>query len=255
MNLAVCVWAIEGAEHAIPARAAAMGFEWIDVRPFAFSSDEARQGIREHGLSVSCVAASFGMPKDAVLGANDRKSAARAASYLDRTLGFTAGLDCATAYVVPDEDPASLDRYAGELLRVAQRAGELGVRLCVEHFPGTALPTAAETIAFLSEIGHPNLFLLLDIGHAQMSGEDPAAVISNAGSLLGYVHLDDNDGSRDLHLGLTEGILTEAALAECIVALKEIGYRGALSLELNPELADPSDALRRSREIALRAMR
>ena len=254
MNLACCVWAIEGPENEIAARAAGLGFEWIDVRPFAFSSRGARRKIREHGLSVSCIAASFGMPDGARLSSPDRDSRSAAASHLDRTLDFGASLGASAAYVVPDEDPSSLDRYASALKRLAERAAERDVRLCVEHFPGTALPTAAETIAFLRGVGHTNLFLLLDIGHAQMSGEDPAAAISDAGPLLGYVHLDDNDGSRDLHLGLTDGVLTEATLADTISALTDIGYRGNLSLELHPELPDPLDAHKRSREIVLNAM-
>ena len=254
MNLACCVWAIEGSDNTILARAAALGFEWIDVRPFAFSSEGARQEIREQGLSVSCIAASFGMPEDARLSSPERDGRFGAATYLDRTLAYGAALGASAAYVVPDEDPSSLDRYAAELKRVADRGGEMGVRVCVEHFPGSALPTAAGTIAFLREVGHPNLFLLLDIGHAQMSDENPASIISDAGPLLGYVHLDDNDGSRDLHLGLTDGILTEAALADCIAALRDIAYRGNLSLELHPGLPDPLDALGKSREIALRAM-
>ncbi len=254
MKLACCAWAIEGPENAIAARADALGFEWIDVRPFAFSSDGARRNIREHGLSVSCIAASFGMAEGVRLSGPDRDSRSAAASYLERTLAFGAALGASTAYVVPDEDPSSLDRYAAELKKLAERGGELGVRVCVEHFPGTALPTASGAITYLREVGHPNLFLLLDIGHAQMSGEDPAAVISDAGPLLGYVHLDDNDGSRDLHLGLTDGILTEAALADTISALSDIGYRGNLSLELHPELPDPLDALKRSREIVLQAI-
>lgn len=254
MTLACCVWAIKGSENGILSRAASLGFEWIDVRPFAFSSEEARLRIGELGLSASCVAASFGVPEDALLGSTDPESAPRAASRLDRALDFAAAHGAATAYVVPERDPMLLDRYAAKLTEAAGRAEELGVRLCVEHFPGGALPTASGTIAFLRDVGHPNLFLLLDIGHAQMSGEDPAAVISDAGPLLGYVHLDDNDGSRDLHLALTDGVLTEAALGDAVAALRDIGYRGALSLELNPELPDPADALRRSREIALRAI-
>lgn len=254
MNLACCVWAIEGPENTIAAKADALGFDWIDVRPFAFSSDGARHKIREHGLSVSCIAASFGMPEGARLSSSERDSRSAAASYLQRTLAFGAALGASTAYLVPDEDRSCLDRYAEELKKLATRGGELGVRVCVEHFPGTALPTASATIEYLREVGHPNLFLLLDIGHAQMSDEDPAAEISDAGPLLGYVHLDDNDGSRDLHLGLTDGILTEAALADTISALTDIGYRGNLSLELHPELPDPLDALRRSREVVLGAM-
>ena len=75
----------------------------------------------------------------------------------------------------------------------------------VEHFPGKALPTAAGTLEYLSRLNHPNLYLLLDTGHLQMSKEDPAAVIAAAGDRLGYVHLDDNDGEADLHWPLLDG--------------------------------------------------
>ena len=129
--------AIEGPENEIAARAAGLGFEWIDVRPFAFSSRGARRKIREHGLSVSCIAASFGMPDGARLSSPDRDSRSAAASHLDRTLDFGASLGASAAYVVPDEDPSSLDRYASALKRLAERGDGLGVRVCVEHFPGT----------------------------------------------------------------------------------------------------------------------
>ena len=103
-------------------------------------------------------------------------------------------------------------------------------------------------------ISHPNLYLLFDIGHAQISKEDPAAAIQAAGAQLGYVHLDDNDGVGDLHLGLTDGVLTEGVLQAALAALVNIGYDGEVSLELNPELEDPLTAIKKSREITLAAL-
>jgi sugar phosphate isomerase/epimerase len=139
-------------------------------------------------------------------------------------------------------------------VHLADRADELGIKLCVEHFPGTALPTVATTLGLLRAISHPNLYLLFDIGHAQISKEDPAAAIQAAGAQLGYVHLDDNDGVGDLHLGLTDGVLTEGVLQAALAALVNIGYGGEVSLELNPELEDPLTALKKSREITLAAL-
>lgn len=76
-----------------------------------------------------------------------------------------------------------------------------------------------------------------------------------AGPLLGYVRLDDNDGREDLHLGLTDGVLTGAVLSDTFAALEDVGYSGAVSLELNPGLPDPLDALKRSREAVEAAVR
>ena len=64
-------------------------------------------------------------------------------------------------------------------------------------------------------------------------------------------HQDDNDGQRDLHWGLLDGVMTEASLRATFVALDQIGYSGAASLELSPALADPQAALVRSRQIVL----
>ena len=84
-----------------------------------------------------------------------------------------------------------------------------------------------------------------------MSGEDPAEVISTAGSRLYYVHLDDNDGHGDLHWALLDGVLTTHTLRDTFRALQDIGYDGAVSLELSPMLDDPYQALERSRKIAI----
>ena len=135
---------------------------------------------------------------------------------------------------------------------MAARAQVLGLKFCVEHFPGLALPTVAATLEFLRQVDHPNLYLLFDLGHAQISGEDPVAAIESAGSRLGYVHLDDNDGRGDHHLSLLDGVLTQTSLRQTFKALGDVGYGGAVSLELNAELPDPLGALRRSRECVLR---
>jgi D-psicose/D-tagatose/L-ribulose 3-epimerase len=141
----------------------------------------------------------------------------------------------------------------GCALLAAYAAGCM-VRLCVEHVPGRALPTAAVTLDWLERLGHPRLGLLLDVGHCLISNEDAAAVVRRAGDRLGYVHLDDNDGVGDLHWPLFTGHLTEQQLADTMRALQTIGYRGALALELNPANADPVAALRDGKRVMERIL-
>ncbi|OGG55555.1 MAG: hypothetical protein A3F84_16680 [Candidatus Handelsmanbacteria bacterium RIFCSPLOWO2_12_FULL_64_10] len=251
MNLSCCIWALSGPEDEVLNRIAGAGFRWIDVRPDALAEKEGLEKARDLGLRVSCVAASFGMPEGAALDSPEAGSARKALAHTEQALAHGATLGAAAAYVVPGADGGreALDRYAASLAYAADRAQVHGLKLCVEHFPGRALPTVAATLDFLKEIGHPNLYLLFDIGHAQMSGEDAGAAVASAGPRLGYVHLDDNDGVGDLHLSLTDGALTEAGLRRAFEALVEAGYDGAVSLELSPKLPDPLGALKRSREI------
>ncbi len=249
--LSCCIWALSGPEDEALDRIADAGFRWIDVRPYTFSSKGARARIHARGLSVSCVAASVGVPEGAALDSPDANAASEALVHTEKVLAYGADLGAAAAYVVPEMDGSreALNRYAGSLAAAADRASDLDLKLCIEHFPGRSLPTASATLDFLKEIGHPNLYLLFDIGHAQMSGEDPADTIAQARPRLGYVHLDDNDGQNDQHLSLMDGVLTEAVLRRTFTTLADVGYDGAVSLELNPELPDPLKALKQSRDI------
>ena len=82
-----------------------------------------------------------------------------------------------------------------------------------------------------------------------MANEDPADMIALAGDRLGYVHLDDNDGEEDLHLGLCDGVLTREVLQSTFAALLSVNYAGNMSLELKSDIPDPLAALKRSRRI------
>ena len=243
MKVSCCVWALPGSPERVLQQAAASGFDAVDVRPFF-----AALAARAAELSTSCVAISHGAPEGTRLDSDDASSVSAAMAYAERGLEYAADIDATTAYVVPDSDAGSdsLDRYGRSLATLGNRASELNIRLCVEHMPGSALPTIAATLNFLHNLDHPNLSLLLDIGHAQMSREDPAAAIAAAGARLGYVHLDDNDGIGDQHLSLTDGILTLTELRGTLKAVAAGPYNGPVSLELHPDLADPLSALMQS---------
>ena len=251
MDLSCCIWALSDPIDKTLTDLARIGFEVIDVRPHTVEGE-----AREHGLRVSSVAASHEMPEGAALHSADEEAISLASNYIENALEYGAGLGITAAYIVPEKEDGGgdLSRYAQTLSQLADRAAKLGMRLCIEHFPGTILPTVGATLGFLRAVGHENLYLLFDIGHAQMSKENPAAAIRAARDRLGYVHLDDNDGENDLHLGLTDGILTREVLQGTLAAIADIGYGGAVSLELKSDLDDPLAALEKSREIALEAM-
>ena len=253
MNLSCCVWSLPGPEAEVMSRVAKAGFSSIDVRPSALTSPIAHDIAGQLGLRVSCVAASFGLPDGASLESPDERASGQAMDYINQSLSEAAELGAKTAYIVPGkaEGGTYLDRLARNLSLAAEGASNSGIKLCVEHFPGSALPTVSETLAFLQGIGHPNLYLLFDTGHAQISGEEMVATIKAAGPHLGYVHLNDNDGLGDLHLPLLDGIMDRRALTRMLNALVDVGYSGPLSFELNQNLPDTDESLKRSREIVL----
>lgn len=251
VTISCCTWALSGEDRSVLSQLAGAGYRSIDIRPFDYTSEESGRYIKDSGMTVSCMGLCFGMPEAASLDSDDESSRGRAIAYVSRALEYAASRGVKTAYVVPgmDSGQSALSRYATALSTVADKGQSLGLRICIEHFPGRALPTVTKTLDFLAAIDHPNLFLLFDTGHAQISREDPVTSLHTAGSRLGYVHLDDNDGQQDLHLSLFDGVMTELSLRQTLLALKKIKYGGPVSLELHPSLSDPLLALKQSREI------
>lgn len=256
MKIACCIWALGGTETDVLRQVRELGFNWIDIQPMHLRTLESLHLLQELGLRVSCVGASFGMPEGASLDHADPAARLEAVTHVMGAIDTAAGFGADTVYVVPGKDgsPAALERYASSMTRLAESAGERGIKLAIEHFPGLALPTASVTLEFVRQTRHPNLYLLLDSGHLQMSGEDPETVITNASDRLAYVHFDDNDGLSDLHWSLLDGLMSEESLDSMLEALAAIGYQVTLSLELNPSLPKPAQALGDSLDILLRAM-
>jgi D-psicose/D-tagatose/L-ribulose 3-epimerase len=251
VQLSCCTWALSGPEENTLATLADIGFSSVDIQAKTFQSPDARDKIQDLGLTVSCLALSFNVDDGAALDSADPTARQTALDHCRAALDHAADLGVDTTYVVPGEDPAALPYFSQTLPQVADFAAEHSIRVGVEHFPSKALPTAAGTLEYLADLGHPNLYLLLDTGHLQMSKEDPATVIATAGDRLGYVHLDDNDGEGDLHWSLLDGVLTEEALGAIFTALGPSPYTGPVSLELNPNLPDPATALKASRDLVL----
>ena len=212
------------------AKAAALGFDHVDVVALIERPASHREALADAGVVVSCAAVGRELAEGQTLDAasiTERRSALEA---MKRQVADAAQLGATHAYLIPGLDSSSdgLARFAEGASVLADFAAGRMVKLCVEHIPGRALPTAAGTLDWFSQVGHENLFLLLDVGHCLISGEDPAAIIRSAGSRLGYVHFDDNDGVGDLHWPLLTGKLTEAVLGETMAALRDVDYRGAL---------------------------
>ena len=245
--------AFEPAVH----QAAALGFQLVDVVALTDRPQSHVEALAETGLTVSCCPIGRDLPKPHSLDADsiaDRRAGVEA---MQSQIADAARLGATHGYVLPgmDQDPEALARFAEACTLLADYAARRMIKLCVEHVSGRALPTATGLLQWLEEVNHPNLFLLLDVGHCTISGEDAAAVVARAGTRLGYIHCDDNDGVGDLHWPLLTGKLTEERLSAIIAALPVTGYPGPLALELNPGNADPVAALRDGKATLVRLMR
>jgi sugar phosphate isomerase/epimerase len=230
---------------------AALGFSHVDVVALAERPEAHVEALADSGLLLSCAAVGRGLPEGHTLDAVSTGGRRAALDSMKQQVADAARLGATHCYVIPGMDSSAegLVRFGEACGLLADFAGQRMVKLCVEHIPGRALPTVAATLDWLERLGHNNLSLLLDIGHCLISREDPTLAVQRAGRRLGYVHLDDNDGTGDLHWPLLTGQLEREVLDSFLRALKENNYRGALALELNPQNADPVEALRQGKKV------
>jgi sugar phosphate isomerase/epimerase len=246
-ELSVLVTSLPTAPEIALAELARLGFRHVDLVGKAHRLESERQALADSGLIVDCVALGRDLPEGCKLDASDITMRRRGVDEVQQQIAEAAQIGARVGYLVPCKDSADLAAFADSCRNLAEFARARMVQLCVEHFPGSALPTAAAALQWLNDAGLENVKLVLDLGHCLISREDPSAVVAQAGPRLGYVQLDDNDGVNDVHWPLLTGALTEAILASLLHRLR--GFHGGIALELNGKLADPVANLLSSKRI------
>lgn len=152
--------------------------------------------------------------------------------------------------------PPEVDRRTGwsrlvdGCAELAELAGRHRVRLGFEPEPGMLVDTVAGYRRLADAVGGPDrLGLTLDIGHCRcLEPESEADCVRTAGRWLATVQIDDMRRGVHEHLPFGEG---EVDLPGTLAALREVGYRGLVSVEL-PRHGHAAAALA---EQSLRALR
>ena len=152
-----------------------------------------------------------------------------AASYLEASAWvFHPGLLTGISHFYPGGERRQSMRSVREL---AEKAEELGVRIFIENGmePVPFLLKKVEDFErFFSELGDDlNVGLALDIAHAFLCGQ-VSDFIRSFSTRIGHIHIHDNDGKTDLHLGLGSGKLN---WREALRELWLVGYRGPVVVE------------------------
>jgi L-ribulose-5-phosphate 3-epimerase len=215
--------------------AVAAGFDTVDVwHPmlnYQWATPDhiaaARRVLDRHGVTVASYGSYYGDTVEEFRAANEV-----AAALGTRILGGQTGL-------------LAKDREA--TLSVLREFGHV---LGLENHPQKS---AAE---LLEEIGtdHDGLVgATVDTGWFATQGADAAQAIRELGSNVFYVHLKDvrAAGAHDT-CALGDGVVP---VADCVAALREIGYEGTISIEHEPEHYNPFPELEVSRQRLLALLR
>jgi len=228
-------------------RTAAAGYSGIDIwggRQHAYRDDLSdreisilRCQIESEGLGVaSFIPAQFRYPT--CLCSPIEKVRQDSVAYIQSSIRTAAAFGAPVLSVCPGhtlfgqsvED--GLNRLRESLSAIAEFATDYGMLIAIEpadQYETDLISTCLAALALTQNLGYPNLGVLLDNGHAQITDEDVPATITACGDRLFHVHIDDNHGQRDQHLVPGEGTFDFVSMLR---ALDREGYNGYLGAEL-----------------------
>lgn len=111
------------------------------------------------------------------------------------------------------------------------------------------LPNMGRTLHFCDVVGAPNLGVTMDVGHALIAGETPAAemCIAQAAGRLFYVHFNDNDRGADWDM-LPASVNFWETL-ETLYYIDKLGWDGWIAYDVFTRNGDNAEAVAATFEI------
>jgi sugar phosphate isomerase/epimerase len=140
------------------------------------------------------------------------------------------------------------ERLRASLREILDHAADRGVDVGIEFEPELLVESTDEALALVDDVGRETLGINLDVGHAAVCGEDPAAAIRRCGGHITGVHVEDivgGRGGKHYHRVPGEGDLDFRSMFD---ALDDVGYDGFVTLELYTYPEDPDGAARAAYE-------
>ena len=219
-------------------KAAALGADGVELMcydPASLDAESIRSKLENNGLEAAAVASGgLGVGKITLLHP-DPQICEVARSRLMDLIYFAARLGAPLVTIggfrgrSNGDQRASLIHLGEILLEAATIADIRGVRLAVEpinRYEGDLIHNSAQGLAFLDQVDHPAVGLLLDTFHMNIeeaSWTEPFARVYAAEKLF-HVHLGDNN-----RLPPGKGLIDFQAILQ---TLRSLGYQEFLSAEL-----------------------
>ena len=178
---------------------------------------------------------------------------------VSRSIATAQILGCQNLIVLVGRESSALSRQEQHdhivhgLRQVAPLAEDAGVTLLIEPLnvvvdhAGFYLSSSQEAFQIIEEVGSPNVKVLFDIYHQQVSEGNLIANMIEHLDLIGYLHVADVPGRHEPGTG-------EINYANVLRQISEAGYNGYVGLEYRPS-GDSFQSLGTIIEIAAAANR
>lgn len=221
------------------------GYDGIEFAAEPYTSDQDKMLDLMKKYELCCTSLCGIFPEDRDLTAGEPVLAAKAINYIRDSVDFAAKVGAPYMIVVPSpvgrtEAPAGLSyeeawsNAVKNLRLAADYARSKGIRLAVEainRYETYLVNTLSKALEFVKEVNHPAVGVMADMFHMSLEENNLWASLRMISPYLLHVHIADNTREA-AGLGNTD-------FREMLRTLKDIGYKGPLTMEFMPRLANP----------------
>jgi D-psicose/D-tagatose/L-ribulose 3-epimerase len=221
-------------------KVAKLGFDILEIAAHQITTysdrqiEEIRAASKANGIILT---AGIGPTADRNLSSADPAVRERGRKFFTETLTQIARLDVKSIggalhsywpvdYSKPVDKPGDWQRGVEGIRDISKVAADLGITLCIEvlnRFENYVLNTAAEGVAFVKQVGRPNVKVMLDTFHMNIEEDSIGGAIRTAGPLLGHLHTGECNRRVP-----GRGRMPWREIGE---ALRDIGYDGNVVME------------------------
>lgn len=210
--------------------------------------DDVERRKRRYGLEI----AAFGV--DPSVSLVDRDTMGSFLKAVEGSIEIAHELDCKTLIVTTGNELKGVprgeqhERIVKHLKEAAATVEREKVTLVLEplnilvNHMGYYLSSSSEGLDIIKEVGSPNLRLLYDIYHQQITEGNLISTITKNIGMIGHFHAADVPGRHEPGTG-------EINYSNVLKAIRDAGYQGYVGLELAPT-KDPKQALKPIIDIA-----
>jgi len=211
-----------------------LGWRDADIESLVTACDE--HGVDWTSTGAGGAAGNTGRDGPSITDPDCRDDAVAAIEETCETVGDH--VDCVVVTVGPDRpglEPATQTNAVVSVLRAAAPAAAVAdVTLVVEPLntrvdhPGYFLETTDHGVEVVEAVDHPNVRLLFDVYHQQITEGDLVSRIETFADYVGMFHVADVPGRHELGTG-------EINWTTVFGAIADTGYEGSVGLEYVPE--------------------
>ena len=119
--------------------------------------------------------------------------------------------------------------YVGAVRTCAEYCEKQGLYYSIEPHPYAYVANTSGALRLLEKVNSPVLGVNLDPSHLFPVGDFPNVSVYQLGDAIKHLHVSDNDAVTNVHWRPGQGKID---WKEMFIALKEIGYNGTVSIEL-----------------------